>query len=63
MNLINIIKLADGHLLTPNIDVNLEISGAYGGDLMSDVLACQPAECSFTDRTDQSPGSADSADG
>ena len=39
MNLINIIKLADGHLLTPNIDVNMEISGAYGADLMSDVLA------------------------
>jgi predicted transcriptional regulator len=39
MNLINIIKLADGYLLTPNIDVDLEISGAYGADLMSDVLA------------------------
>ncbi len=39
MNLKNIIKLADGSLLTSNIDTNMEISGAYGADLMSDVLA------------------------
>jgi predicted transcriptional regulator len=39
MDLKKIIKLADGSLLTPNIDVNIQISGAYGADLMSDVLA------------------------
>jgi len=39
MNLTKIIKLADGRLLTPEIDVNVEINGGYGADLMSDVLA------------------------
>ena len=39
MNLLKIIKLADGHPLTPDLDTNIEISGAYGADLMSDVLA------------------------
>jgi hypothetical protein len=39
MNLRKIIKLADGYLLTPDIDADIEISGAYGADLMSDVLA------------------------
>jgi hypothetical protein len=44
MNLINIMKLADGHLLTPNMDINIEISGAYGADLMSDVLAASQSD-------------------
>jgi hypothetical protein len=39
MNLMKIIKLADGMLLTPDVDVDIEISGGYGADLMSDVLA------------------------
>jgi predicted transcriptional regulator len=39
MNLIKIIKLANGHLLTPDIDIDIEINGGYGADLMSDVLA------------------------
>jgi len=39
MNLSKIIKLAEGKLLTPDMDVNIEISGGYGADLMSDVLA------------------------
>ena len=44
MNLINIIKLADGHLLTEDLDINIEISGAYGADLMSDVLAASQSD-------------------
>jgi len=39
MNLMKIIKIADGVLLTPDIDADIEISGGYGADLMSDVLA------------------------
>jgi len=39
MNLVEIIKLANGLLLTPDLKVNVEISGGYGADLMSDVLA------------------------
>lgn len=39
MNLTKIIKLANGHLLTADMDTDIEISGGYGADLMSDVLA------------------------
>ena len=39
MNLKEIIKLAEGTLLTPNSDTSIKISGGYGADLMSDVLA------------------------
>jgi predicted transcriptional regulator len=39
MNLEKIIGLADGMLLTPGIDADIEIRGGYGADLMSDVLA------------------------
>ena len=39
MNLVKIIKLADGLLLTPDMDTDIEINGGYGADLMSDVLA------------------------
>ncbi len=39
MNLKKIIKLADGKLLTPNVDIDIDINGGYGADLMSDVLA------------------------
>jgi predicted transcriptional regulator len=39
MNLVNIIKLADGLLLTQDMDTDIEINGGYGADLMSDVLA------------------------
>jgi hypothetical protein len=44
MNLINIMKLANGHLITENLDINIEISGAYGADLMSDVLAASQSD-------------------
>ena len=37
--LTKIIRLANGLLLTPDIDINIEINGGYGADLMSDVLA------------------------
>jgi len=39
MNLAKIIKLANGMLLTPDLDIDIEIRGGYGADLMSDVLA------------------------
>jgi hypothetical protein len=39
MNLTKIIKIADGLLLTPDMDTDIEINGGYGADLMSDVLA------------------------
>jgi predicted transcriptional regulator len=39
MNLKKIIELANGHLLTPQTNINIEINGGYGADLMSDVLA------------------------
>lgn len=39
MNLAKIIKLASGILLTTEIDIDIEINGGYGADLMSDVLA------------------------
>jgi len=39
MDLREIIKLANGILLTSGIDTNIKISGGYGADLMSDVLA------------------------
>lgn len=45
MNLRKIIKLADGVLLTPEIDIDVEISGGYGADLMSDVLAFSQPDC------------------
>ena len=45
MNLMKIIKIADGTLLTPNIDVDVEIRGGYGADLMSDVLAFSQPDC------------------
>ncbi len=39
MNLREVIKLAEGILLTEELDTNLHIKGGYGADLMSDVLA------------------------
>jgi len=39
MNLAKIIRLANGVLLTPDLDIDVEIRGGYGADLMSDVLA------------------------
>jgi predicted transcriptional regulator len=45
MNLTKIIKVADGVLLTPDIDIDIEIRGGYGADLMSDVLAFSQPEC------------------
>jgi hypothetical protein len=52
MNLTRIIKLSDGTLLTPDVDVDIEISGGYGADLMSDVLAfSQPGSVLLTGLT------------
>jgi hypothetical protein len=45
MNLTRIIKLADGLLLTPDINTDVDISGGYGADLMSDVLAFSRPDC------------------
>ncbi|MCA1899447.1 MAG: transcriptional regulator [Chloroflexi bacterium] len=45
MNLMKIIKIADGVLLTPDINTDIEIRGGYGADLMSDVLAFSQPEC------------------
>lgn len=39
MNLREIINIANGVLLTPDVETDIEISGGYGADLMSDVLA------------------------
>lgn len=39
MRLGEIIALLDGQLLTDNVQLDLEIAGACGADLMSDVLA------------------------
>jgi predicted transcriptional regulator len=39
MNLRDVIKLANGTLLTVSIDADIQVSGGYGADLMSDVLA------------------------
>ena len=39
MKLIEIIKLVDGTTLTPDANLNINIHGGYGADLMSDVLA------------------------
>jgi len=45
MNLKKIIKLANGFLLTPEMDVDVDINGGYGADLMSDVLAFSQPDC------------------
>lgn len=39
MKLTDIIKLVDGTILTPDLNLNINIHGGYGADLMSDVLA------------------------
>ena len=39
MNLIEIIELVDGTILTMDANLNINIHGGYGADLMSDVLA------------------------
>jgi hypothetical protein len=39
MNLKEVIKLAGGSLLTPGVNINIQINGGIGADLMSDVLA------------------------
>jgi hypothetical protein len=52
MNLKEIIRLTEGILLTPNMDINVQISGGYGADLMSDVLAAsQPGAVLLTGLT------------
>jgi predicted transcriptional regulator len=39
MELKEIIKIVDGTLLNPQVDMNVKIRGGIGADLMSDVLA------------------------
>jgi predicted transcriptional regulator len=39
MNLNEVIKIVDGTILTPDLNLNINIQGGYGADLMSDVLA------------------------
>jgi hypothetical protein len=39
MNLKDIIQLAEGEPLNPEVDLNVKIRGVCGADLMSDVLA------------------------
>lgn len=39
MNVKELVKLIDGHLLNPSANLNREIKGGCGADLMSDVLA------------------------
>ena len=39
MNIQQLIDIANGKLLTPNVDLNRDIKGGCGADLMSDVLA------------------------
>lgn len=39
MNLFDIIIIAEGEVLTPKLDTNVNIHGGYCADLMSDVLA------------------------
>jgi hypothetical protein len=45
MNLAKIMKVADGTLLTPGMDIDVDIRGGYGADLMSDVLAFSQPAC------------------
>ena len=44
MNLKEIILLADGSVLTPTANTNIQISGGYGADLMSDVLTASRSD-------------------
>ena len=39
MKLIDVIKLVEGTILTPELNLNINVHGGYGADLMSDVLA------------------------
>lgn len=39
MNLSEIIELSEGTVLNPEVDLNINIRGGCGADLMSDVLA------------------------
>src|SRR5512133_1236917 len=39
MNVRDLIRIIDGTLLTPSANLNREIKGGFGADLMSDVLA------------------------
>jgi hypothetical protein len=45
MNLTKIVRLANGSLLTPDLDIDVDIRGGYGADLMSDVLAFSQPDC------------------
>ncbi len=44
MKVLDVIALCEGTLLTPDVDLDIEIKGGFSGDLMSDVLASVQAE-------------------
>ncbi len=44
MKVLDVIAICEGTLLTPDVDLDIEIKGGFSGDLMSDVLASVQAE-------------------
>jgi len=44
MKISDIIAVCEGELLTPDVNINIDIQGGFAGDLMSDVLASIQAE-------------------
>ena len=44
MKISDIIAVCEGELLTPNVNIKIDIQGGFAGDLMSDVLASIQAE-------------------
>jgi hypothetical protein len=52
MKLNDVINLVEGTVLTPDLNLNINIHGGYGADLMSDVLAAsQPNAALLTGLT------------
>ena len=52
MKLLDVIDLVEGTILTPDLNLNINIHGGYGADLMSDVLAAsQPNAALLTGLT------------
>ena len=39
MDIKTILKVSEGELLTTDVNLDIEVKGAFAGDLMSDVLA------------------------
>jgi len=44
MNVMQVIEICKATLLTPDVDLDVDIKGGFSGDLMSDVLASVQAE-------------------